>query len=92
MAKAKKIRDIISENISEFSVTLKVISFDCTSLTKLARLELKDYSKKLEDLKVYKDGDNIKIFFKLKKIKESEINEVQNILQAAFSLSDPIIN
>ena len=92
MAKAKKIRDIISENISEFSVTLKVISFDCASLTKLARLELKDYSKKLEDLKVYKDGDNIKIFFKLKKIKESEINEVQNILQAAFSLSDPIIN
>ena len=92
LANAKKIKDIISENISGFSVTLKVISFDCTSLTKLARLELKDYSKKLEDLKVYKDGDNIKIFFKLKKIKESEINEVQNILQAAFSLSDPIIN
>ncbi len=92
LAKAKEIRNNISGNISKFDASLKVISFDCTSLKKQAKTALKAYSSKLEDLKVYKDKEDIRIFFKLKKIKDSEIAEVQSILQSTFDLSDPIIN
>ncbi len=92
LGKAKEILGIINSSICNGTASLKIISFDCSILTKKAKLALKDYSSKLEDLKVFKDNEDIKIFFKLKKIKESDIAIVQDILQANFGLSDPVIN
>ena len=64
-----------------------------TNLLKLKALQvLGAYRKSLAELKVYEDKESTKIFFKLKKITEGTIKEVDELLKKEFSLGEGTIS
>ena len=64
-----------------------------TNLLKLKALQvLGAYRKSLAELKVYEDKEGTKIFFKLKKITEGTIKEVDELLKKEFSLGEGTIS
>ena len=64
--------------------------------TNLLRLKafrvLGDYRKSLSELKVYQDNGETKIFFKVKKLTESEITKVDELLRKEFNLAQSEIS
>ena len=64
-----------------------------TNLLKLKAFRvLGDYRKSLSELKVYQDNGETKIFFKVKKLTESEITKVDELLRKEFNLAQSEIS
>ena len=64
---------------------LKISRIQTKEFEAFARKSLGKYEKQLREFKVYDDKGETKIFFKLKKVKEEELNEVRNLLKEAFN-------
>ena len=64
---------------------LKISRIQTKEFEAFARKALGKYEKQLREFKVYDDKGETKIFFKLKKVKEEELNEVRNLLKEAFN-------
>ena len=64
---------------------LKVSEFKVDYIDKLIKNELKKISVKHKDLKVFNSEDGIKLFFKVKKITDSKISEVENCLKSLLN-------
>ena len=89
-----KINEAVQEIKSSFEGILlkEKITEIQTSLLRIKALKaLGNFSRMLKELKVYQDNDGTKIFFKLKKVTEAQISEVENILTSNFSLGKPSI-
>ncbi len=83
-----KAEEVLKGMYEKANVALTVEKFHVSNFKAQANKALDKYKNRLEDLKVYKDKDSLNIFFKVKKVKEEEIAEIQSILESTFKVSD----
>ena len=83
-----KAQEVLKGLYEKENVALTIENFHVSNFKAKAKEALNKFKNKLEDLKVYKDKDTLNIFFKVKKVKEEEISEIQSILESTFKVSD----
>ncbi len=83
-----KAQEVLKGFYEKENVALTIENFHVSNFKAKAKEALNKFKNKLEDLKVYKDKDTLNIFFKVKKVKEEEISEIQSILESTFKVSD----
>ena len=83
-----KAQQILEELYEKKNVALTIEKTYVNTFKAIAKSVLNKFKKNLDDLKVYKDKEGLHIFFKVKKVKEEEISEIQTILEANFKVSD----
>jgi len=80
--------DYLKNEYETDDINLKITSFNVKLLKKRAQNTLGAYKKNLKDLKVYRDKENLNIYFTVKLVKEEEIEEIKFLIENNFNVSD----
>jgi ABC-type sugar transport system ATPase subunit len=81
----KNVFEATKAKLNAKSAEIKISRIQTKEFEKHAKELLKAYSKNLQELRVYDDKGETKIFFKLKKVKEEQINEIKSLLESGLN-------
>ncbi len=81
LSSVNALKSSLNEKYKLNNEQLKISEFKVEGIDKEIKNELKKVNVKHKDFKVFNSEDGIKLFFKIKKITDSKINEVESLLK-----------